>query len=340
MNARRADGVALGYTLSGEEFGPRDLVRFARRADDAGFDFASISDHYHPWVDRQGNSPFVWTVIGAIAEATDRIAVGTGVTCPTIRIHPAIVAQAAATAAAMLPGRFWLGLGSGENLNEHILGDRWPETAVRQEMLEEAIEVIRSLWQGGLTSHHGRYFTVENARLYTLPDERPPIIVAAAGAKATELAARAGDGLFGLAPDREMIERFERAGGEGKPRFGQVHVCWSENEDEAKHTALEWWPNAVVAGGATWELPLPSHFDAASEWAGPDDIAEAVVCGPDPERHAEAVRKFVAAGFDHVYFHQVGPDQEGFLDFAERELLPRLEDLRGAQAAFSGAAAR
>ena len=340
MNAQREQGVALGYTLSGEEFGPRDLVRFARRAEEAGFDFASISDHYHPWVDRQGNSPFAWTVIGALAEATDRIAVGTGVSCPTIRVHPAIVAQAAATAAAMLPGRFWLGVGSGENLNEHILGDRWPETAVRQEMLEEAIEVIRSLWQGGLTSHHGRHYTVENARLYTLPDEPPPIIVAAAGARATELAARAGDGLFGLAPDREMIERFERAGGEGKPRFGQLHVCWGENEDEAKHTALEWWPNALVAGGATWELPLPSHFEAASDWAGPDDIAEAVVCGPDPERHAEAIREFAAAGYDHVYLHQVGPDQEGFLDFAQRELLPRLEDVRGTQATFSGAAAR
>src|SRR4051794_6112277 len=338
MATEAQSGVAVGYTLSAEEFGPRELVRFARGAEEAGFDFVSISDHYHPWVDRQGNSPFAWAVIGAVAEATERVAVGTGVTCPTTRIHPAVVAQAAATAAAMLPGRFWLGVGSGENLNEHILGDRWPETAVRQEMLEEAIALIRELWKGGLTSHHGRYFTVENARLYTLPDSSPPIVVAAAGERATELAGRKGDGLFGLVPDSDVIERFERAGGAGKPRFGQVHVCWAENEDEAKRTALEWWPNAVVSGGVNWELPLPSNFEAASEWAGPDDIAEAVVCGPDPERHAEAIREFVDAGYDHVYFHQVGPDQDRFLEFAERELLPRLDDVRGPQPAFAAAA--
>src|ERR671925_1570757 len=201
MNARRADGVALGYTLSGEEFGPRDLVRFARRADDAGFDFASISDHYHPWVDRQGNSPFVWTVIGAIAEATDRIAIGTGGSCPTIRIHPAIVAQAAATAAAMLPGRFVLGLGSGENLNEHILGDRWPEASVRLEMLEEAIQVIRLLWEGGSKSHHGRHYTVENARLYTLPEDLPPLLVAVGGPQSAEMAGRLGDGFIATSPE-------------------------------------------------------------------------------------------------------------------------------------------
>jgi coenzyme F420-dependent glucose-6-phosphate dehydrogenase len=326
--ANRDGGVAVGYTLSGEEFGPRELVSFARAAEQAGFDFASISDHYHPWVDRQGNSPFAWTVIGGIAAATDRIRLGTGVTCPTTRIHPAVIAQAAATAAAMLPGRFWLGVGSGENLNEHILGDRWPETTVRQEMLEEAIEVIRKLWDGGLTSHHGPYFTVENARLYTLPGEAPPIMVAAAGGQAVELAARVGDGLFGLAPDPDMIEQFERAGGRGKPRFGQVHVCWAEREDQAKRTALEWWPNALVSGAASWELPLPSHFEETSAWGDENDIGESVICGPDPERHVAAIREFIDAGYDHVYYHQVGPDQEGFIRFAEAELLPRLADVR------------
>jgi coenzyme F420-dependent glucose-6-phosphate dehydrogenase len=320
--------AAIGYTLSSEEHGPGDLVTYAGLAERAGFDFAAISDHFHPWVDRQGNSPFVWAVLGGVAEATERIRVGTGVTCPTTRIHPAIVAQAAASAAAMMPGRFFLGLGTGENLNEHILGDRWPETDVRQEMLVEAIEVIRLLWEGGLQSHRGKHYTVENARLYTLPDEPPPIIVAAAGPQAVEIAGRIGDGLFGLLPDPEVIARFEQAGGKGKPKYGQLHVCWAASEDEAKTTALEWWPNAAVSGNLNWELPLPSHFEDASDWADEDAIAGSVVCGPDPERHVEGILEFVQTGYDHVYFHQVGPDQEGFIRFAEAELLPRLEDAR------------
>ena len=320
--------AAIGYTLSSEEHGPGDLVTYAGLAERAGFDFAAISDHFHPWVDRQGNSPFVWAVLGGVAEATERIRVGTGVTCPTTRIHPAIVAQAAASAAAMMPGRFFLGLGTGENLNEHILGDRWPETDIRQEMLVEAIEVIRLLWKGGLQSHHGKHYTVENARLYTLPEEPPPISVAAAGPQAVEIAGKIGDGLFGLLPDPEVIARFEQAGGKGKPKYGQLHVCWAASEDEAKETALEWWPNAAVSGNLNWELPLPSHFKDASDWADEDAIAGSVVCGPDPERHVEGILEFVQTGYDHVYFHQVGPDQEGFIRFAEAELLPRLEDAR------------
>jgi coenzyme F420-dependent glucose-6-phosphate dehydrogenase len=279
-------------------------------------------------VDKQGNSPFVWAVLGGIAEATERIRIGTGVTCPTTRVHPAIVAHAAASIAAMMPGRFFLGLGSGENLNEHILGNRWPETNVRQEMLVEAIEVIRMLWEGGLRSHHGKHYTVENARLYTLPEDPPPMIVAAAGPQATEMAAKIGDGLFGLIPDPDVIEQFEQAGGRGKPKYGQLHVCWAASEAEAKATALEWWPNAAVSGNLNWELPLPSHFEDASEWADQDAVAESVVCGPDPERHVERIMQFVEAGYDHVYFHQVGPDQEGFIRFAEAELLPRLEGAR------------
>jgi G6PDH family F420-dependent oxidoreductase len=318
----------IGYTLSSEEFGPRELVDLAQRAEEVGFDFASISDHYHPWVDRQGNSPFVWAVLGGISRSTEKLRVGTGVTCPTTRVHPAIVAQAAATAAAMLPGRFFLGVGSGENLNEHILGEHWPQTSVRQERLQEAVEVIRLLWKGGLQSHHGRHYTVENARLYTLPDEPPPIMVAAAGERATDLAGRIGDGFFGLVPDEQVIKRFEDAGGKGKPRFGQVHVCFAEDEAEAKRVARQWWPNAVVSGNLPWELPLPSHFEQATEWADEDDVAEAVVCGSDPERFVQSIREYVEAGYDHVYYHQIGPDQEGFLQFADQELLPRLEDIR------------
>jgi len=320
--------ASIGYTLSSEEVGPRDLVGFARRAEGVGFDFLSISDHFHPWVDKQGQSPFVWAVLGGVAEATESIEVGTGVTCPTTRIHPAIVAQAAATAAAMLPGRFYLGVGSGESLNEHILGDRWPETGVRQERLAEAVDVIRLLWEGGLRSHHGKHYTVENARIYTLPEQPPPILVAAAGPQATELAGQIGDGFYGLVPDESVIEAFEDAGGRGKPKYGQVHVCWGEDEESAKRTAHEYWPNAAVGGSLVWELPLPSNFEDATDWADPDDIAESVVCGPDAERHAAAVREFIDADYDHVFFHQVGPDQEGFLRFAERELLPLLDDVR------------
>jgi coenzyme F420-dependent glucose-6-phosphate dehydrogenase len=317
--------VELGYSLSSEEHGPRDLVRYARLAEEAGFSYALISDHFHPWTDRQGQSPFVWAVIGGIAEATDELRLGTGVTCPMIRTHPAIIAQAAATAAAMMPGRFFLGLGTGENLNEHVLGDRWPSGEVRLEMLEEAIEVIRLLWQGGSQSHRGRHYTVEDARIYTLPDELPPIVVAAGKPKAAQLAGRC-DGLISTAPDRELIDAFESAGGTGKPRYGQLTVCWAESEDEAKRIAHEWWPNAAITGDLGQELPLPLHFEQATKMVTPDDVAETVVCGPDPDANLEKIAEFVEAGFDHVYVHQVGPDQEGFLEFYAREIMPAVHE--------------
>jgi len=316
--------TAIGYTLSSEEHGPRALVANAARAEAAGFEFAGISDHFHPWVDRQGNSPFVWGVLGAIAEATQRLAVITGVTCPTTRIHPAIVAQAAATAATLMPGRFSLGVGSGENLNEHILGDRWPAVAVRQARLEEAIEVIRLLWKGGLRSHRGEHYTVENARIYSLPEEPPPILVAVAGEQSVDIAARLGDGLIGTAPVAESVEQFRANGGEGKPTYGQLDVCWAQNEADARSTALEWWPNGAVSGSHFLELPLPAHFEEAAELVSEDAIAENIVCGPDPERHLAAIREFADAGYDHVYIHQVGPDQEGFFDFYESSVLPEL----------------
>jgi coenzyme F420-dependent glucose-6-phosphate dehydrogenase len=316
--------VEIGYALSSEEHSPNDLVRYARRAEEAGFTFALISDHYHPWIDRQGHSSFVWNVIGAIAQATERLRLGTGVTCPTIRIHPAIVAQAAATSAVMMPGRFFLGVGSGENLNEHILGGYWPSAEVRLEMLEEAVEVIRLLWQGGSQSHRGRYFTVENARVYTLPDELPPLVVAASGQRAAELAGRIGDGLISISPDSELPSSFRQAGGAGKPLYGQLHVCWSEDEEEARRTALEWWPNTAIKGELGQELPLPRHFEQAAGMLTEDDVAQRVVCGPDSRRHIEEINKFAQTGYDHVYIHQAGPDQEGFFRFYERDVLPKL----------------
>jgi G6PDH family F420-dependent oxidoreductase len=316
----------LGYTLSCEEFGPRALTAQAVRAERAGFDFAGISDHYHPWIDAQGNSPFVWSVIGAVSQATERLRLITGVTCPTTRIHPAVVAQAAATAASQLPGRFSLGVGSGENLNEHVLGDRWPPVARRQERLEEAIEVIRKLWRGEMTSHRGRHYTVENARLYTLPEEPPPILVAVAGERSVDLAARVGDGLIGTTPKAESVERFAAHGGAGKPTYGQLHVCWAKSEEEARRTALEQWPNGALDGSGFLELPLPSHFEEAAAMVTEEAIGEGVVCGPDPDRHVAAIGEYVDAGYDHVYVHQVGPDQDGFFDFYEREVLPALRD--------------
>jgi coenzyme F420-dependent glucose-6-phosphate dehydrogenase len=298
-------------------------VRYAAGAERAGFDFAMVSDHFHPWTSRQGHSPFVWAVLGGIAQVTERIPVGTGVTCPIIRTHPAVIAHAAATAAAMLPGRFLLGVGTGENLNEHVLGFRWPPVDERLEMLEEAVEVIRLLWEGGDRSHRGRFYRVQQARIYDLPDQLPPILVAAKGDRATELAGRIGDGLVGLAPERHIIRTFEGAGGKGKPRYGQVHVCWADDEQTARKTALEWWPNTAVPGELTVELPLPRHFEQASETVEEDDVAEKVVCGPDPDRHLEMIKRFADAGYTHVYVHQIGPDQEGFFRFYEREVISK-----------------
>src|SRR5918998_3560501 len=249
--------VQIGYAISSEEHLPNDIVRHAQLAEDAGFPFALISDHFHPWVDAQGHSPFVWSVIGGIAHVTERLRLGTGVTCPTIRIHPAIIAQAAATCAEMMPGRFFLGVGTGENLNEHILGDRWPEVDVRLEMLEEAVEVMRSLWSGSLSSHHGHHYTVENARIFDVPDEPPPIAVAASGTKAVELAGRIGDGLVSLAPEEGILERFDQAGGAGKPRYAEVGVCWHPEEKTARRMVYELWPVGGIKGQLSQELPLP-----------------------------------------------------------------------------------
>ena len=319
--------VQIGYAISSEEHLPNDIVRHAQMAEEAGFTYALISDHFHPWVDAQGHSPFVWSVIGGIATATERLRLGTGVTCPTIRIHPAIIAQAAATSAAMMPGRFFLGVGTGEALNEHITGERWPETEVRQEMLEEAVEVMRLLWQGGNQSYHGMYYTVENARLYTLPEEPVQVIVAASGPSSAELAGRIGDGFCTTSADQQVVQAYEAAGGTG-PRYGQMTVCWNEDEAQALQTAHEIWPNGGLPGELGQELPTPTHFEQAVQLVTPEKIAESVVVGPDPSKYLAKIDEYVQAGFDHVYLHQVGPNQEGFIRFAEREILPRYAGTR------------
>jgi G6PDH family F420-dependent oxidoreductase len=316
----------FGYALSSEEHEPQDLVRYAARAEEAGFSFGLISDHYHPWIDRQGQSAFVWSVIGGIAQVTERLRLGTGVTCPTMRIHPAIIAQAAATSAMMMPGRFFLGVGSGENLNEHIVSRQWPPADLRLEMLEEAVGVMRLLWSGGTQDHRGRYYTVDNARIYSLPEEPPLVYVAAGGKRSSALAGRIGDGLIATAPNTEAVEEFEQNGGGGKPRYGGLAVCWAEDEASARRTAREWWPNGALGGELGQELPLPAHFEQATENVTEEQVAEEIVCGPDPQKHIRKVREYIGAGFDHVYFHQVGPDQEGFFRFYEREVLPALRE--------------
>ncbi len=315
--------VSIGYALSSEEHTAPDLVRYAKGAEDAGFSFALISDHFHPWIDRQGQSPFVWSTLGAIAHATERLIVGTGVTCPTIRTHPAIIAQAAATMGQLMPGRFFLGVGSGENLNEHVIGEYWPTTEVRQEMLDEAIEVMRLLWEGELTSHRGDYYVVEQARIYSLPDHPVPIMVAAGGPSAAALAARSGDGLIATSPSEETVQTYRDEGGDG-PRIGSLTLCWAETEAAARKTALEWWPNAAIGGNLGQELRLPSEFEAAAQLVREEDVAEIVPCGPDPGPVLEALEDYINAGFDHIFMHQVGPDQEGFFRFYERELASKL----------------
>jgi coenzyme F420-dependent glucose-6-phosphate dehydrogenase len=313
-----------GLALSSEEHPPNDLVGLARRVEETGFEFAMISDHFHPWTDSQGQSPFIWAVIGGISQATERIRLGTGVTCPTIRIHPAIIAHAAATAAVMMEGRFFLGLGTGENLNEHVVGEGWPAPDERLAMLAEAIEAIRLLWQGGYQTYRGEFYDVEQARLYTLPEQPPEIAVAAAKPLAAELAGRAAEAFIGTAPDRELIDEFESAGGTGKPKYGQITGCWAASAEEGARIACEVWPNAVLGGDLGQELALPLHYEQATENVTPEDLVEAIPCGPDPDRWLAEIRAYEDAGYTHIYFHQIGRDQEGFLRFWSEELQPRL----------------
>jgi G6PDH family F420-dependent oxidoreductase len=314
--------ATVGCFLSSEEHGPGVLARTAREAEEAGFTAALISDHYHPWTDRQGESPFVWSVIGAIA-ATTKLRVTTGVTCPTVRIHPAVLAQAAATSQLLLEGRFSFGVGSGEALNEQILGDRWPPTDVRLEMLEEAIAVIRELWQGGVVNHRGRHYTVERARLYSLPDRPPPILVSGFGPDSTALAARIGDGFVTTAPDPDAIRSYRQQGGRG-PAIAAVKVCWGPDEAAAGKLAYDLWPTTGVPGELNQELPTPRHFEQAAENVTEEMVTSKIVCGPDPDRHAHQIRQYLEAGFDEVYVGQVGEDQAGYFDFYRREVAPRL----------------
>jgi G6PDH family F420-dependent oxidoreductase len=317
--------MRIGYFLSCEEYGPRELVRQARLAEQAGFHGLWISDHYHPWVDAQGESAFVWSVIGALAEATERLPVTTAVTCPTLRIHPAVIAQAAATSAALLPGRFKLGVGTGEALNEHILGTRWPEADVRIEMLEEAIEIIRALWTGRQISHYGRHYTVENARLYTLPEEAPPILVSGFGPKSVAMAARAGDGYITTMPDADLIGQFHGDGREDRLVQAGTKVSYGPDEAEQRRIAHRIWPNEGLSGELAQVLPQPAHFEQATELVTEEMIGEAIPCGPDLDRHVEAFLQFADAGVDELYVSQIGGNAEAFFEAYANDVLPRFD---------------
>ena len=312
----------LGHFLSCEEFTPSEHVWQAQRAEKAGFKSAWISDHFHPWNDEQGQSSFVWSVIGAVGAVTEELRVHTAVTCPMIRIHPAIIAQAAATSAVLLgPGRFGLGVGTGEKLNESIFADPWPTATKRQEMLEEAVALIRHLWEGGFRRWDGEHYVVDQARIYTLPDELPPIHVSAFGPKAADMAARIGDGLMTVGPEQELLDLYRGKGGRGTSHTA-LKVCWGEDTEACVKTAHRIWPNEGLPGQLAQELPSPAHFEQAAELVTLDHIRESVPCGPDPETHIKAIQEHVDAGFDEVYVQQIGPDQEGFFAFYEREVLP------------------
>jgi G6PDH family F420-dependent oxidoreductase len=311
--------MRIGCFLSSEEHGPRDLVEQAKQAEAAGFHGLWISDHYHPWNDAQGHSPLVWSVIGAIAEATD-LPLTTAVTCPTVRIHPAIIAQAAATSTIMLEGRFNLGVGTGEALNEHILGDRWPEIGVRLEMLEEAVDVIRTLWQGGTRDHRGRHYEVQNARVYDLPDTPPPILVSGLGTKSTRVAARIGDGYITTKPAKQLIELYRSEGGKGPIQAG-AKVCFGPDEAEARRTAHRLWPNTALSGELAQVLPTPAHFEQACEPVTEDMISFPV--GPDIDMHVAALQEYADAGVDELFVQQVGPNQDAFFKDWAAAVLPR-----------------
>jgi G6PDH family F420-dependent oxidoreductase len=313
----------FGYFLSCEEHRPKELIRQAKLAEQAGFEALWISDHFHPWLDEQGESPFVWSVIGAISQVTS-LPITTAVTCPLVRVHPAIVAQAAATSAVITGGRFVLGVGTGEALNEHIIDSRWPPADERREMLEEAVEVMRRLFTGKLVTHRGRYYSVDTARLYTTPDRPPPIYMSGFGDKAAALAGRIADGFMSTMPDRDLLETFRSAGGQGKPTQGGLKVCWGRDAASARKTAHRLWANEQLPGEAAQLLPLPRHFGQLSQLIPEEMIEQNLPCGPDPERHLQALKEYVDTGYDEVYVNQIGPDQEEFFSFYAEQILPEL----------------
>jgi G6PDH family F420-dependent oxidoreductase len=314
--------MRIGYFLSSEEYTPAELIAQAEGAERAGFSALWISDHYHPWTDAQGQSAFVWSMIGALSQACS-LPITTAVTCPTVRVHPAVIAQAAATSAVLTGGRFRLGVGTGEALNEHIFGDAWPEAEVRLEMLEEAVEIMRKLWKGGTVSHRGKHYTVENARIYTLPEKPVEILVSAFGPKALEVAARIGEGFVSTMPDGDAVKQFRSQGGGDRVCQAGFKAAYADSEEEGARIAYEKWPNAGVPGELSQVLPSPKHFEQASQLVTQDMVKEAFVCGNDPDAHLEQIDEYARAGFDEVYVANTGPHWEGLFDLYAKHVLPK-----------------
>jgi len=311
--------LRIGYALSCEQYGVVELLDQARRARDAGFDALAISDHFHPWNDEQGNSPFVWSMIGALSQATPELDVSTMVTCPIVRIHPVILAQAAATTSLLLKGRFIFGVGTGENLNEHVWGAPWPPERERLDRLRESIELMRRLWTGENVDFEGRYYRAVNARLYTLPAVPPPVYVSAFGPVAAELAASIGDGLVTFS--RDVLEQYRDAGGVGVSQTA-LKVCFDAEEKRAVETMHRLWAVELNPGQLNQELAQPKHLESASSLVTPEMVASKFPCGPDPDRHVTAIQQRVLEGFDEIYVQQVGPDLDGFFELYKSKILP------------------
>ncbi|MDQ1662126.1 MAG: hypothetical protein QOJ68_2106 [Blastococcus sp.] len=315
--------MQLGYTMMTEQAGPTDLVDHVVAAEAAGFDFAVCSDHFFPWLDEMGHAPHAWTTLGAAAQATSRIPLMTYVTCPTFRYHPTVVAQQAATLQLLSGGRFTLGLGAGENLNEHIVGGGWPGADVRQEMLVEAIHIIRELFDGGYVNFRGEHFDVESAKLWDLPDTRVPIGVAVSGSQSTQIAGELADLMIAVEPKPELGEQFDAAGGAGKPRVGQMPISFGTDKGAAvtrAHSLFRWF-------GLGWkvnaELPGPPAFDAASQFVREDDVAEGIPCGDDVDAVLTAAKAYADAGFTQLALVQIGGDQQApFIEWAQQTLMP------------------
>jgi G6PDH family F420-dependent oxidoreductase len=320
--------VQFGYTMMCEQSRPDQLVRDVQLAEECGFDFSVTSDHFNPWLESQGHSPYAWSVLGAAAQATSRIPLMTYVTCPTMRYHPAVVAQKAATMGILSGGRFRLGLGSGENLNEHVVGKRWPAVGVRHEMLSEAVDIITALLDGEHVNVRGKHFDVESARLYDLPDERVQIGIAVSGERSCTLAGQKADLMIATEPKPELGEMFDAAGGAGKPRIGQIGVSYDTDRDAAQQRAHELFRWFGLGWKVNADLPAPSSFEGATALVTPEQVGEQIPCGPDVQEYVDKIRPFVDAGFTEIALVQIGGDrQEAFCRWAEAELLPALRSL-------------
>ena len=316
--------MRIGYFLSSEEYTPAQLIEQARLAEESGFDALWISDHFHPWNDEQGQSAFVWGAIGAISQVCE-LPVTTAVTCPTVRTHPAVIAQAAATSAVLLNGRFTLGVGTGEALNEHIVGGPWPTVDVRLEMLEEAVEIMRRLWtEDGFVTHHGKHYTVDTARIYTRPDTALPIYMSGFGPEATDVAARIADGFITTSPDKDLLKRFRDNGGGTKPTQVGFKVSYAPTEEEGIEQAHRIWANSGLPGELAQVLPSPRHFEQASELVTKEQTAKSVTCGSKADAHVEAFKPYVDAGFDEIYVANLGPHSVDMMKLYRDEVLPEL----------------